>query len=242
MDEQQKQPLSLSRESQKRWALGGCLGCGGFLLLAFVLSLVGVKRSLDTGNVWSQLAAYMDFESPPAGFEALFVVSFFDQRQIAFYRVEDNTEVILMEYTGRVREGFEDAFDVDKLKEGGSLVVSRDQIMLQGREVEAIRFSGGKAAGAGQAPDEESSNSLQGRVLRLFGLMPENLPTFQLDTPIIHLRFSGDSDSGGTLIIVRSPTDAPLSSEDLDQLFIPFDLWSQVDSAPKPPQALLGDS
>jgi len=230
-----REPLMLSRKSQKRWAFGGCLGCGGFMALALVMALIGFKRSLDPQNIWAQLSAYMDFESPPEGFEPLFVMSFFDQRQIAFYRPEDMTEVILMEYTGRVREGFEDAFDVDNLKESGSLVVEQGTMVLQGREVQTVSFSGGAAAGAMPADAGERKTGLQGKLLKTFGLLPEDPPVFRKDTPILHLRFSGDSDSGGTLLVVRAPTEAPLTQADLEALFVPFDLWSQVDSAPKPP-------
>lgn len=235
MTEQGAEPLVLSRESQKRWAIGGCLGCFGFLVLAAVLALVGFKRSLDPDNIWSQLSAYMDFEVPPEGFEPLFVVSFFDQRQVAFYRPSDMTEVILMEFTGRVREGFEEAFDPEKLKQGGSVDIVPGTVELQGREVQMVTFRGGAAAGSMAADQGEHKTGLQGRVLELFGLLPEDPPVFPDNTPILQLRFSGESDSGGTLLVVRSPTEVPLTGAELEELFAPFDLWSRVDSAPKPP-------
>nr|MBC8451366.1 hypothetical protein [Planctomycetota bacterium] len=151
-----KQLPTLSKASQKRWALGGCLGCSGFALLAFVLALVGVKRSLQPENVWAQLSAYVDFEAPPEGFQALFVVPFFDQRQIAFYRVADKTEVILEEYSSRMREDFDEAFSVAKLIEGGARSVKTGTLRLQGRDVEYVTFLGGETAAKGgtRAPEE----------------------------------------------------------------------------------------
>jgi hypothetical protein len=196
---------------------------------------VGFKRSLDPANIWSQLSAYMDFEAPPEGFESLFVVSLFDQRQIAFYRKADKTEIILTEFTGRVREGFEDALDVDKLKEGGASILASGPIELQGRMVDSITFIGGVAAGTGQVAEDGAPGGLQGKILETFGLMPEAPPHFPEGTPILHLRFSGDSDSGGTLLVVRAPTSELLDAAALEALFEPFDLWSRVDSAPKPP-------
>lgn len=230
-----KAAKALSKASQKRWALGGCLGCGGFMLLAVVMAVVGFKRSIEPANVWGQLSAYMSFEDPPEGFEPLFVVSFFDQRQVAFYRASDLTEVIVMEFTGRVREGFEDAFDVDKLAAEGASEVTEGVLQLQGHEVPFVTFVGGAAAGSGAAARVEQRDGLQGTLLEALGLLPDEPPVFPEGTPIMHLRFSGAADSGGTLLIVRAPTLAVPTEAELEALFAPFDLWSRVGSAPLPP-------
>lgn len=230
-----KQLPTLSKASQKRWALGGCLGCSGFALLAFVLALVGVKRSLQPENVWAQLSAYVDFEAPPEGFQALFVVPFFDQRQIAFYRVADKTEVILEEYSSRMREDFDEAFSVAKLIEGGARSVKTGTLRLQGRDVEYVTFLGGETAAKGGTRAPEERGGLQGWILETFALAPEDPPVFPLDTPILRMRFSGASDSGGTVLMVRSPGAEPMTAAQLEDLFTPFDLWSRVDSTPAPP-------
>jgi len=227
--------LTLSKASQKRWAIGGCLGCSGFLVMAFVLALVGVKRSLQPDNVWAQLSAYLGFEAPPEGFEALFVVPFFDQRQIAFYRTSDNTEVILEEFSSRVREDFDDAFSVDELIASGARGVTAGAYELQGRQVEYVTFRGGAEAALGATRSPEERGGIQAWILDTFGLAPVDPPLFPLDTPIVRLRFSGASDSGGTVLMVRSPTSVALTQAELEALFAPFDLWSRVDSAPPPP-------
>lgn len=232
------QPLSLSRKSQKRWAIGGCFGCFGFASLAFILAVLGVKTSLEPGRVWTELSAYMDFETPPKGFKSLFVVPFFDQRQIAFYREADKTHVMLQEYSGRVREDFDDAFDVEILKAGGATEIESGSFKLQGREVAFVRFLGGAAGNQEMPKAGEVRSGMQGMILDAFNMLPEDPPTFPVGTPLIRMRFSGVNDNGGTLIMVRAPTLAVMTVADLSDLFAPFDLWSQVDSAPKAPEPL----
>ena len=142
-DVRQSGAPTLSQESQKRWAIGGCVGCLGFLILAVGLSILSVKRALAPGNVWGQLSAYMGVEpeAPPEGYRALFVLPFFDQRQIAFYRESDNAQVLLQEYSGRVREDFDLAFDVEHLEAlDGVGLVEAGTLTLQGREVDVVRF------------------------------------------------------------------------------------------------------
>lgn len=222
----------LSRSAQKRWALFGCLGCGGFLALALVLSLLGMRNALQPDNVWSQLHAYLGFEDPPEGYAPLFEVAFFDQRQISFYREADHALVVVQEFTSRVREDFDDALDPEKLSADG-LIVEHATIELQGRAVELNTVLGDTSTSAGDV--ERLHDSLPGRLLGKLGLVPDDLPTFPTDTPVHQIRFSGANDGGGTLLVVRAPTSAPMTAQELEELFAPFDLWAFVDSAPAAP-------
>lgn len=226
-------PEVLTRPAQKRWALFGCFGCSGFIALTVVLSLLGFRNALQPDNVWSQLHAYMDFEAPPEGFTPLFEVSFFDQRQIAFYRTADRTQVVLQEFTSRVREDFDEAFDKDVVEQDGTEVIESGTLELQGRPVEYIMFLGD----GGDELDHIDSikTSRRGKLLDWLGLLPKDLPVFATHTPVYQLRFSGANDGGGTLLIVRAPTIAPLKPADFEALFAPFDLWAFVDSAPVAP-------
>ena len=221
----------LTRGAQKRWALFGCFGCLGFLLLAVTLSLLGFRNALRPENVWGQLSAYMEFEVPPEGFAPLFEVSFFDQRQIAFYRESDRTQVVLQEFSSRVREDFDEALDSEILTAGGATNVETGELVLQGRTVTFARFLPAPDAEAPLAP----GRTIPGRLLESLGLLPADVPTFRTDTPVHLLRFSGLNDGGGTVLSVRAPTPTPLTPMDLEELFAPFDLWAKVDSAPAGP-------
>ena len=231
-----KSPLAgdaptLSGKSQRRWAIGGCFGCLGFAVLTAGLSLLGVKNALAPENVWGQLSAYMgfDLEQPPAGYVPLFVLPFFDQRQIAFYRESDQTQVLLQEYSGRTREDFDLAFDVEALEAmEGIGEVEAVLLTLQGREVEAVRFVGAENL----EPEATREGGVRGWIVETFDLAPEDLPVFRRDTPVVRIRFSGGADFGGTTLNVRAPSATPLDEAALEDFFEPFDLWSRVDSAP----------
>ena len=228
----QSGPPTLSRASQKRWAVGGCVGCLGFVVLAASLSLLSVKNALAPANVWGQLSAYvgLDPEAPPEGYRPLFVLPFFDQRQIAFYRASDETQVLVQEYSGRVREDFDLAFDVEHLAGlPGIGQAAADTLTLQGREVEAVRFLGAEEL----EPEAVNEGGLRGWIVDTFDLRPDDLPVFRRDTPVVRIRFSGAGDAGGTTLNVRSATARPLTEADLEELLAPFDLWRHVDSAPQ---------
>jgi len=230
-DVRQSGAPTLSQESQKRWAIGGCVGCLGFLILAVGLSILSVKRALAPGNVWGQLSAYMGVEpeAPPEGYRALFVLPFFDQRQIAFYRESDNAQVLLQEYSGRVREDFDLAFDVEHLEAlDGVGLVEAGTLTLQGREVDVVRFVGAEVL----EPEPRREGGLRGWVVETFDLRPEDMPEFRRDTPVVRIRFSGSGDAGGTTLNLRAPTGEPFTEADLEELLAPFDLWTKVGSAP----------
>ena len=235
MSEDAPQAPLMTPALQKRWAVFGCFGCMGFITLTVVLALMGFRNSLDPDNVWGQLSAYLKFDSPPAGFAPLFEVSFFDQRQISFYLVADNTQILVQEYSSRVREDFDDAISVDKLREKGAVQVQAGSMELQGHAVPYVTFLGGPANDTGLADAESLRSDLRGRVLDALNMLPDELPQFRTDTPLYQFQFSGKNDAGGTLLSVRAPSPAPLTAADFDALFAPFDLWAYVDSAPAGP-------
>ena len=171
----------------------------------------------------------VDPEAPPEGYRALFVLPFFDQRQIAFYRESDSAQVLLQEYSGRVREDFDLAFDVEHLEGlAGVGMVEAGTLTLQGREVEVVRFVGAEVL----EPEATREGGLRGWIVDTFDLRPADLPDFRRDTPVVRIRFSGDADAGGTTLNLRAPTSEPFTEADLEELLAPFDLWTRVGSAP----------
>jgi hypothetical protein len=222
----------LTPTGERRWAVVGCLGCSGFLVLGLLLTVLGIKSAQTPEAVWSQLHAYMEFEGDPEGFEPLFVVPFFDSRQIVFYRVSDNALVFIQEYSGRERESFDEALDLEFVASlEGYTGVSEGTLMLQEREVDFVRFTDSgtfrNASAAGDGVRDWLLNALGMEQHKIAEIVDSDQPA-----AVIRIRFSGEADAGGTILVVRSHDAKPMNQASLEALFQPFDLWAHVGSAP----------
>jgi hypothetical protein len=222
----------LTPKGERRWAVTGCLGCSGFLVLGLLLTVLGVKSAQSPEAVWSQLQTYMSFEGEPEGYEPLFVVPFFDSRQIVFMRTSDSALVFVQEFSGRERETFEDAFDPEFLAGlEGYLQVTSEVLSLQGRQVEAVRYiDQGTFTNASSTAD-----GFRDWLLSAIGMERNaiaDITDVGRPAAVVRIRFSGAADAGGTILMVRSLGESPLDVQGLEELFSPFDLWAHVDSVP----------
>ena len=222
----------LTPKGERRWALTGCIGCTGFLVLGILMTILGVRSAQTPAAVWSQLRTYMAFEGAPENFEPLFVVPFFDSRQIVFTRKSDSALVFVQEYSGRERETFEEALDAGFVAElDGFLQVKSDTLSLQGREVDALRY-------IDQGTFQNASSSADGFrdwLLSAMGMEQNaiaDIVDIEQPASVIRIRFSGAADRGGTILMVRSVGTAPMDEAALEDLFAPFDLWAHVGSVP----------
>jgi hypothetical protein len=219
----------LTPRGERRWAVAGCFGCLGFALLTVLLTVLGVKTAQAPEAVWSQLHAYMEFEGEPAGYVPIFVLPFFDSRQIAFFRESDRTQILLQEYSGRERERFDEALDPEIVSAVEGLYdVSVETMNLQGRDVDCLRYSGLET----DLNEGGAADSFRDWLLSSLGLSPAGVTDVQMPAAVIRIRFSSEADSGGTILMVRSPDLVPMDRDALEELFAPFDLWAHVGSAP----------
>ncbi|MDG1499483.1 MAG: hypothetical protein P8N31_02525 [Planctomycetota bacterium] len=224
--------VKLTPRGERRWAVVGCVGCTGFLVLGLLLTILGIKAAQAPEAVWSQLHAYMDFEGQPEGFEPLFVVPFFDSRQIVFYRDVDKALVFVQEFSGRERETFDEALDpvfVESID--GYDEVTSGTLLLQGREVDFVRYTDRGTFENPSAPGDGAREWL----LSALGMQQHNIADIMdSDQPavVVRIRFSGDADQGGTMLMVRTQGTTPMDEPALEDLFQDFDLWAHVGSAP----------
>jgi hypothetical protein len=241
MEEQQQVPegadpkgltKKMSSRSERRWAVTGCVGCMGFMVLAVLFTILGVKAAQSPDAVWGQLRTYMDFEGEPDGFAPLYVVPFFDSRQVVFYRESDTTLVFVQEYSGRERDRFDEALDVEFVAAQDSAEdASAGTLTLQDREVDYVRFTYPGDFLATASTDEGFRTWL----LEKLGMQRHEISDIVDSTKpsaTLRLRFSTAADVGGTILMVSSTGTEQLDEAALEELFAPFDLWAHVGSTP----------
>ena len=222
----------LTPRGERRWAVVGCVGCTGFLVFGLLLTILGIKSAQVPEAVWSQLHAYMEFEGEPEGFAPLFVVPFFDSRQIVFYRESDKALVFVQEFSGRERETFDESLDAEFIDAiDGYDQVTSGTLTLQEREVDFVRYTDRGTFENPSAPGDGVRDWLLDTLGMeqhdISGVMDSGQPA-----AVVRIRFSGDADQGGTMLMVRTQGTAPMDVPALEDLFQPFDLWAHVGSAP----------
>jgi hypothetical protein len=109
--------------------------------------------------------------------------------------------------------------------------VTSGTLMLQDREVDFVRYTDRGTFENPSAPGDGAREWLLGAL----GMEQHNIADIMdsdQSAAVVRIRFSGEADQGGTMLMVRTLGTKPMDEPALEDLFQDFDLWARVGSAP----------